>query len=242
MSLGILQPHNCEIKNLIDVETETGLLQVYSKSRYDELKPEEIIPEENVSIPLLHTHFNPAPDIKDALETFLTDEEKVAPVLEVNEATNTIIATADDQVLDRIEILLEEIDKKVKQVYFEVFIVIASDNFAYEFGSRLGLYGTGENEILGNSGVLTTTSGIIGSSAPTAESDIAFGSSVGSLFNGLINGTSGIGLITDVGAAILKAELDMLESDGVSTTISNPKTLLTNGKTVNSNKLFSLQL
>ena len=28
-----------------------------------------------------------------------------------------------------------------------------------------------------------------------------------------------------------KAELDMLESDGVSTTISNPKILLTNGKT-----------
>jgi len=224
-----------KLKNLaLDVETETGLLQVYSKARYNELKPEETIPEEKriYSTAAYNIFFNPAPEIKDALETFLTDEEKeMTPVLEVNEATNTIIATADDQVLDRIEILLEEIDKKVKQVYFEVFIVTASDNFAYEFGSRLGLYGTGENEILGNNGVLTTTSGIIGSSAPTAESDIAFGSSVGSLFNGLINGTSGIGLITDVGAATFKAELDMLESDGVSTTISNPKILLTNGKT-----------
>ena len=125
---------------------------MYSKSRYDELKPEEIIPEEKriYSTAAYNIFFNPAPDIKDALETFLTDEEKeMTPVLEVNEATNTIIATADDQVLDRIEILLEEIDKKVKQVYFEVFIVTASDNFAYEFGSRLGLYGTGENEILG---------------------------------------------------------------------------------------------
>ena len=186
------------------------------------------------STAVFNIFFNEVEEITATLTSLLTEDEKaMVQVLQPNEATKTLIATADDGVLDRIEILLNEIDKKVKQVYFEVFIVTAQDNFAYEFGSRLGLYSTGGGGTVGGRNVnLNQVSGIVGS-APTASSDIALGTSAGSLFNGLISGTSGIGLIADVGVAKFKAELDLLESDGVSTTISNPKILLTNGKTGN---------
>ena len=233
-----------KLKDLsIDVVLETGMLQVFSSARFAALQPpaivEEVIAEVEEEKKIEYSTavfniFNEVATITATLTSLLTEDEKaMVQVLQPNEATKTLIATADDGVLDRIEILLNEIDKKVKQVYFEVFIVTAQDNFAYEFGSRLGLYSTGGGGTVGGRNVnLNQVSGIVGS-APTASSDIALGTSAGSLFNGLISGTSGIGLIADVGVAKFKAELDLLESDGVSTTISNPKILLTNGKTGN---------
>ena len=72
------------------------------------------------------------------------------------------------------------------------------------------------------------STGIIGGAA-TSASDIDLGDAAGSVFSGLIGGTSGIGLIADVGVATYKAELDLLESDGESTTITKPKIFLNNG-------------
>ena len=232
-----------KLKDLsIDVVPETGMLQIFSSARFAALQPPAIVEgvlaeveeekEIEYSTAVFNIFFNEVEEIAATLESFLTEDEKaMVQVLEPNEATKTLIATADDEVLDRIEILLNEIDRKVKQIYFEVFIVAAQDNFEFEFGSRLGLFTTGGGGTVGGQNInVTKATGIIGGVASTA-SDIALGDSAGSLFDGLISGTSGIGLIANVGVATFKAELDLLESDGVSTTISNPKILLHNGRT-----------
>jgi len=233
-----------KLKDLkIHVVTETGMLQVFSSARYASLQPPAIVEEvfaeaaaeeEKIeySTAIFNIFYNEVEEIKTALESFLTDDElALVQVLQPNEATKTLVATADDDVLDRMEMLLDEIDRKVKQVYFELFIVSATDDFAFKFGSRLGLYTTGGGTTVGNKNInINKATGIIGGAA-TSASDIDLGDAAGSVFSGLIGGTSGIGLIADVGIARFKSELDLLESDKVITKISNPKILLSNGKT-----------
>ena len=145
-------------------------------------------------------------------------------VLQADDTTQTIIASGPDEVLDKIETILNKIDVKLQQVYFEIFIVTATDNFEEEFGARLGLYGNTTQD-----DVNIQASGAIGGAA-SSSSDIAFGSAAGSLFDGLISGTSGVGLMTTINNNVFKATLDLLEQDAVSTTISSPKLLVANGK------------
>lgn len=145
-------------------------------------------------------------------------------VLQADDTTQTIIASGPDEVLDKIETILDKIDVKLQQVYFEIFIVTATDNFEEEFGARLGLYGNTTQD-----DVNIQASGAIGGAA-SSSSDIAFGSAAGSLFDGLISGTSGVGLMTTINNNVFKATLDLLEQDAVSTTISSPKLLVANGK------------
>tara|TARA_Y200000002_G_scaffold139562_1_gene115081 strand:+ start:2022 stop:3605 length:1584 start_codon:yes stop_codon:yes gene_type:complete len=150
-------------------------------------------------------------------------------VLQADDTTQTIIASGPDEVLDKIETILDKIDIKLQQVYFEIFIVTATDNFEEEFGARLGLYGNTTTD-----GVNIQASGAIGTNSDgnsaSSSSDIAFGSAAGSLFDGLISGTSGVGLMTTINNNVFKATLDLLEQDAVSTTISSPKLLVANGK------------
>ena len=145
-------------------------------------------------------------------------------VLQADDTTQTIIASGPDEVLDKIETILDKIDVKLQQVYFEIFIVTATDNFEEEFGARLGLYGNTTQD-----DVNIQASGAIGGAA-SSSSNIAFGSAAGSLFDGLISGTSGVGLMTTINNNVFKATLDLLEQDAVSTTISSPKLLVANGK------------
>ena len=121
---------------------------------------------------------------------FLSSQELNAlEVFQADDVSQTIVASGPDDILNKIENILDLLDIKLQQVYFEVFIVTASDNFEEEFGARLGLFGqsTQGNDVV-------TLSGGVGTAA-TSSSDIAFDSTTGSLFDGLITGTSGVGLI-----------------------------------------------
>ena len=156
---------------------------------------------------------------------FLSSQELNAlEVFQADDVSQTIVASGPDDILNKIENILDLLDIKLQQVYFEVFIVTASDNFEEEFGARLGLFGqsTQGNDVV-------TLSGGVGTAA-TSSSDIAFDSTTGSLFDGLITGTSGVGLIADIDNNVFKATLDLLEQDAISTTISSPKLLVANGK------------
>ena len=64
-----------------------------------------------------------------------------------------------------------------------------------------------------------------GDGASITESTAAFTNSGGTdnLFNFSTGGTSGIGILRKTGSAVLKLQLDALETEGLSKTISNPK-------------------
>ena len=155
-----------------------------------------------------------------------TQELNALEVFQADDVSQTIVASGPDDILNKIENILNLMDIKLQQVYFEVFIVTASDNFEEEFGARLGLFGTSD---LNADGGMVTLSGGVGT-AGTSSSDVAFGSDTASLFDGLITGTSGVGLIANLDNNLFKATLDLLEQDAISTTISSPKLLVANGK------------
>ena len=215
----------------IDVIPETGTLMLYSQARFDELNQDTAAPKYNTAY--YSVYYNVAADMQDVVTKFLTQEEQDELVIfDSDDVSQYLVASGPDDILDKIEDVLEQVDVKLQQVYFEIFIVTATDNFQEQMGSRLGLYSAGD--LVTNNGANPVTynaSGIVGSAA-TSAADLTLGSTGGSIFNGaLASPTSGIGLIADVGANRFKAELQFLEQDNISTTISSPKLLVANGKT-----------
>ena len=77
----------------------------------------------------------------------------------------------------------------------------------------------------------TTISGITGGgNAATSAADIALGSVAGTVSNQGIIGTSGIGILKQVGARALKLELEALESLALSRTLSQPSVFTLNNQ------------
>ena len=231
-----------ELNDLFVVETKnTDTLKVLTRAT-KELLDSEIVEESTYyDTAFFSIYYNTASTMLSSLkglEAPTVDEEGISTsfgflsaqeinaleVLQADDVSQTIVASGPDDILNKIENILELIDVKLQQVYFEVFIVTASDNFEEEFGARLGLFAQAED---GSDSI--TLSGGAGTLA-TSSSDIAFNSSTGSLFDGLITGTSGVGLVTNIDNNMFKATLDLLEQDAISTTISSPKILVANGK------------
>jgi len=77
----------------------------------------------------------------------------------------------------------------------------------------------------------TSISGITGGgNAATSAADIALGSVAGTVSNQGIAGTSGIGILKQVGARALKLELEALESLALSRTLSQPSVFTLNNQ------------
>ena len=122
--------------------------------------------------------------------------------------TRSIIVRGRKPDLDVIDAVLKEIDVKTQQVLIEAFIVDASSKFSKELGARVGGSSVSER---GSDGT-TTISGITGGgNAASTAADIALGSVAGTISNQGITGTSGIGILKQVGARALKLELEALE-------------------------------
>jgi type IV pilus assembly protein PilQ len=78
----------------------------------------------------------------------------------------------------------------------------------------------------GSDGATNTIRGGVG----TAGSDVALGDDVASATNFLVSGTSGLGIIRSTTSGELKFEIDALETEGDSKTLSNPKLFTISGK------------
>jgi type IV pilus assembly protein PilQ len=136
--------------------------------------------------------------------------------------TRSIIVRGKEKDLDVVDKVIREIDVRTKQVLMEIFIVKASSDFESMLGGRLGAAYTKKRIRAGG------TQG--GSSVLSADGAIADGTGSGSdaLFDirpeGLAGaGTAGIGVLRRTGTAVLKAELDALETLNLNKVISNPK-------------------
>jgi len=140
-----------------------------------------------------------------------------------NDDNKTLIAKGSPSDLMQIETILDKIDVKKPQVLIEAFLVEVSPSFSSKLGTRLGLTKTRSS---GNGGITNTIRGGVG----TAGSDVALGNDVASATNFLISGTSGLGIIRETSSGELKLEIDALESEGDSKTLSNPKLFTISGK------------
>ena len=143
--------------------------------------------------------------------------------------TRSIIVRGKEKDLDVVDKVIREIDKRTKQVLMEVFIVEASSSFERQLGSRLGAAYASKARDGGTRIGGTAGGSSIGAPSGTGtlinDGTANLGAGTDNLFNfGIGEGaTSGIGLLKNTGSAVLKVELEALETLELSKTISNPK-------------------
>ena len=135
--------------------------------------------------------------------------------------TRSIIVRGKSEDLDVVDKIIGEIDVRTKQVLIEAFIVEADSEFERALGTRLGgAYQKNQESIGGIAGATSTANSRIGTSSAqiggTADSITDFTTNAA-------GATSGIGILKRTGSAVLKAEIQALESIGLGKTISNPK-------------------
>jgi len=182
--------------------------------------------EQNQITEIFNIFYQTPSVIKPQIETLLGGDPVAGGsnlTLIENDENKTLIAKGTPAELMQIETLLEKIDIKKPQVLIEAFLVEVSPTFSSKLGTRLGITKSRTN---GNPDQTTTITGGIG----TAGSNVALGTDVGSATNFLISGTSGLGIIRETPSATLKFEIDALESEGDSRTLSNPKLFTISGK------------
>lgn len=172
-------------------------------------------------------------------ELISKDDPDGDPKIVEDDKNNQIVVNATERQLSKIESILDTFDVKKKQILIEAYIVNAKDTFERKLGARVGA-----NYVNPSTKSTNTTeqiSGIVGSAAGTTEtsgaglsaSGIALGTTAGSLADFSFSGTSGIGIIGRLGMARLKVEINALEAEGLTETISNPKIYAMDGEDAN---------
>ena len=199
-----------ESKNLAySGDTEKGLIKVFP-----DIPSGEVVLKNEI----FNIYYETPSKIKTQIESLFagTGEGEGSLILNVDDENKTIIAQGTDKQLDEIEIILNKIDVKKPQILIEAFLVEVKPTFETKLGSRIGFSRTANTQ-----GV----SGIIG-----GTDSVSLGSADSSLASFLVDGTSGLGIIRNIGSRKLKVEIDALEKDGDSRTLSNPKLFTVSGK------------
>jgi type IV pilus assembly protein PilQ len=173
-------------------------------------------------------------------ELISKDDPDGEPKIVEDDKNNQIVVNATERQLSKIESILDTFDVKKKQILIEAYIVNAKDTFERKLGARVGANYV--NASTGGGGNTTEQiSGIAGSAAGTTDtsgaglsaSGLALGTTAGSLADFSFSGTSGIGIIGRLGMARLKVEINALEAEGLTETISNPKIYAMDGEEAN---------
>ena len=235
-----------DMKTLVaDVDTANGIIRVHTpekltaqetaKSARAEVLKKKIALEESVE-PILaeifRLYYISPTQAKATLEAlFATQGAEGAATMSnltitVEDTTRSIIVRGHEPDLDTIDAVIREIDVKTKQVLIEAFIVDATSNFAKALGARVGAMSVSEKGAKGK----TTISGLSGGAA-TTSADVTLGAAAGSISNQAITGgTSGIGILKQVGARALKLELEALESLTYNKILSQPSVFTLNNQ------------
>ena len=232
-----------DMKTLVaDVDVLNGIIRVHTpekltaqetaKSARAEVLKKKIALEESVE-PILAEIFRlyyiePA-QAKTTLEALFATQgaEGVSTMsnlsITVEDTTRSIIVRGHEPDLDTIDAVIREIDVKTKQVLIEAFIVEADSTFQKALGTRIGAM----TKQLDGQALIT---GSIGGAA-TTPGGITLGAAAGTVTNNSITGaTSGIGILKQMGSAVLKIEIEALESLGKNKIISSPSVFTLNNQ------------
>ena len=144
-------------------------------------------------------------------------------VINANDENKTLIVQSSVSQINEIEKIINKIDVKKAQILIEAFLLEVKPTFEKKLGTRIGL----SREVTTAQGVTETIQG--GTTDPDGN-NVALGTAVGSATNFLVGGTSGLGIMRSVGSKQLKFEIDALETEGDSRTLSNPKLFTISGK------------
>ena len=150
-----------------------------------------------------------------------TGEAGFSPIQITEEVTTrSIIVRGKSEDLDVVDKIIGEIDVRTKQVLIEAFIVEADSTFEKALGTRLGgAYQKNQESVGGIIGGSMTDGAISGDTGTLAGGD----GSITDFTAAAAGATSGIGILKRTGTAVLKAEIQALETLGLGKTISNPK-------------------
>ena len=190
-------------------DTEKGIIEVFQESQNGEV----VLKNE-----IFNIYYEKPSTIKEQIKNLFTGsvENEASLILNVNDENKTIIAQGSDKQLDEIEVILNKIDVKKPQILIEAFLVEVKPTFETKLGSRIG-FSRGANT-QGASGIIGGTDGA------------ALGTAANSVSSFLVDGQSGLGIIRNIGSRKLKVEIDALETEGDSRTLSNPKLFTISGK------------
>jgi|TARA_B100001971_G_C18237982_1_gene568712 type IV pilus assembly protein PilQ len=232
-----------DMKTLVaDVNVADGIIRVHTptklteqetaKSSRAEVLKKKIELEESVE-PILAEIFrlyyiSPAQAKTTLEDLFSTQGAEGASTMSnlkitVEDTTRSIIVRGHEPDLDVIDAVIREIDVKTKQVLIEAFIVEADSTFQKALGTRIGAL----SKQLDKQAVITGTIG----GAATTTGDITLGAAAGTVTNNSITGgTSGIGVLKQMGSAVLKVEIEALESLGKNKIVSSPSVFTLNNQ------------
>ena len=236
-----------DMKALVaDVDVANGIIRVHTpekltaqetaKSARAEVLKKKIQLEESVE-PILaeifRLYYISPTQAKETLEALYSTQgaEGVSTMqnlsITVEQNTRSIIVRGHEPDLDTIDAVIKEIDVRTKQVLIEAFIVEANSKFANALGARVGAMSVSERGVKGT----TTISGITsGGNAATTPAGVTLGAAAGTISNQGISGTSGIGILKQIGARALKVELEALESLTFNKILSQPSVFTLNNQ------------
>ena len=167
-------------------------------------------------------YISPAQAKATITELFTSSGESGFSPIQITEevTTRSVIVRGKREDLDVVDKIISEIDVRTKQVLIEAFIVEANSEFERALGTRLGgAYQRNAESVGGMIGGTTANNAITSSSAALGGNS----DSIADFTNSAAGATSGIGILKRTGSAVLKAEIQALESLGLGKTISNPK-------------------
>ena len=137
----------------------------------------------------------------------------------VDQRSNSLIVQASASDMIWIKETIDTLDKPTKQVKVEVFIVEATDNFAAELGTRVGIF---NSDKIGND--TGTVAGTLGGATPTAVGEITTATTGGSVSNNPIaNPTGAIAGVLAGSSFDLRVELQAMQTENLIKRVSNPK-------------------
>ena len=137
----------------------------------------------------------------------------------VDQRSNSLIVQASASDMIWIKETIDTLDKPTKQVKVEVFIVEATDNFAAELGTRVGIF---NSDKIGND--TATVAGTLGGATPTAVGEITTATTGGSVSNNPIsNPTGAIAGVLSGNSFDLRVELQAMQTENLIKIVSNPK-------------------
>lgn len=154
-----------------------------------------------------------ADSVAQTLRTTFTTDGNISDItISINGDTNTLFAQGETQIINRVDSMIKDLDREQYQVYVQVKIIELNNDLSSKIGVKYGLDGG----IVSASNFFTFAGNLGGASIAPINS-MALSKLTASLGN--------VDQLLTIGAS-----LDLLQSEGVSKTVSDPSILCLNNK------------
>ena len=221
--------------NLIRIHTPSTLTtqDTYKSARADMIKKQ--VEAEDSTDPIISEIFRlfyiTPTEANKTITALFTVEGTTSPITLTEEATTrSIIVRGKEKDLNTVSKVLKEIDIKTKQVLIEAFIVEANSDFEKAMGVKVGGYYYRQGETIG--GTMGTSTGKTNNTIAAATGGLGTSNDAFTKMD-TFTANSGVGIIKRTGSAVISANIEALEKQGIVRQISNPKIFTLNNMTAN---------